>query len=125
MRRSRVRFSLWAPLAQLISEVDSIGTHADQSFAGLLLAHIVHLEQQGREALATSDSTTYASGTPARQLDVGEALPAVAAERVGRLFRWTPETVEGQGVDAILEGVGALTELQRIAGSKVVSDRVA
>ena len=49
----------------------------------------------------------------------------VEGEGLGRLFRWTPETVEGQGVDAILEGVGALTEIQRIAGSKVASDRVA
>jgi hypothetical protein len=37
-------------LAQLVAEVDSIGTHADQSVAGLLLAHIDHLEQRGREA---------------------------------------------------------------------------
>lgn len=35
---------------QLAAEVDSIGTHADQSVAGLLLAHIDHLEQRGREA---------------------------------------------------------------------------
>jgi len=37
-------------LAQLVAEVDSIGTRADQSVAGLLLAHIDHLEQRGREA---------------------------------------------------------------------------
>jgi integrase len=37
-------------LAQLVAEIDSIGTQANQSVAGLLLAHIDHLEQRGREA---------------------------------------------------------------------------
>ena len=37
-------------LAQLVAEIDSIGTQADQSVSGLLLAHIDHLEQRGREA---------------------------------------------------------------------------
>jgi len=35
---------------EAFAEIDSIGNQADQSVAGLLLAHIDHLEQRGREA---------------------------------------------------------------------------
>ncbi len=56
-------------LAQLVAEVDSIGTHADQSVAGLLLAHIDHLEQRG----ARPGRSRATAGSHARSLPTASA----------------------------------------------------
>jgi hypothetical protein len=55
-------------LARLVAEIGSIGTQADQSVTGLLLAHIDHLEQRGREARAIESYRSIARKVAADRL---------------------------------------------------------
>jgi integrase len=60
-------------LAQLVAEIDSTGTQADQTVAGLLVAYIDHLEERGRAARTIESYRSIARKTSADRLG-GKAI---------------------------------------------------